>query len=91
MKRLLQEHLSRLGIIDRIGVEFVHTPPYSPNFNLAEYEIHLLRLQKLHHLPSNITITAIEQKLEGVKLLMGAEQISKTLEHIFALAPTSIS
>jgi len=91
MKRLLQEHLCRLGITGRIEVEFVHTPSYSPDFNLAEYEIHLLRLQKLHHLPSNITITEIEKKLEGVKLLMEPEQISNTLEHIFALAPTSIS
>jgi hypothetical protein len=45
-----------------------------------------LRLQKLHHLPSNVTIAEIEQKLKDVKILMNPEQISRTLEHIFALA-----
>ncbi|WP_445304592.1 transposase [Microcoleus sp. S13C4] len=29
-------------------VEFVYTPPYSPNFNLVEYLIHLFRLRLLH-------------------------------------------
>jgi len=91
MKRLLQEHLHRLGLTDKITVEFFHTPPYSPDFNLAEYEIHLLRLLKLHHLPANVTIPGIEEKLESVKTLMGPEQISKTLDHIFALVSTSIS
>ena len=60
-------------------------PAYSPDFNLAEYEIHLLRLQKLHHLSSNVTIAEIEQKLKDVKILMNSEQIYRTLEHIFAL------
>lgn len=91
MKRLLQEHLHRLGLTDKITVEFLHTPPYSPDFNLAEYEIHLLRLLKLHHLPSNVTIPDIEKRLESVKSLMEPDQISKTLDHIFALAPMSIS
>ncbi len=75
---------------DKIAIEFIHTPAYSPDFNLAEYEIHLLRLQKLHHLPSNITIAEIENTLEEVKILMTSEQILKTLDHIFALAPLSI-
>jgi hypothetical protein len=85
MKRQLQEHLQSSGLADKIAVEFIHTPAYSPDFNLAEYEIHLLRLQKLHHLPSNVTIAEIEQKLKDVKILMNSEQISRTLEHIFAL------
>lgn len=91
MKSLFREHLQALGIADKIIVEFIHTPAYSPNFNLAEYEIHLLRLEKLHHLPSNITIAEIEEKLQNVKILMNKVQISKTLEHIFALASLSIS
>lgn len=91
MKKQLREHLQTAGIADKIVVEFIHTPAYSPDFNLAEYEIHLLRLEKLHHLPSNTTISEIEKKLEDVKILMNPEQIFKTLEHIFALAPMSIS
>jgi transposase len=91
MKKQLREHLQTAGITDKIAIEFIHTPAYSPDFNLAEYEIHLLRLEKLHHLPSNITIAEIEKKLEDVKILMNSEQIFRTLEHIFALVPLSIS
>jgi hypothetical protein len=91
MKNLLNEYLQNAGIGDKIAIEFIHTPAYSPDFNLAEYEIHLLRLQTLHHLPSNITIAQIEKILENVKILMTSEQILKTLNHIFALVPMSIS
>jgi hypothetical protein len=85
MKKQLREHLQALRLADEIAIEFIHTPAYSPDFNLAEYEIYLLRLQKLYHLPSNITIAEIEQKLKDVRILMNSEQISRTLEHIFAL------
>jgi DDE superfamily endonuclease len=91
MKKQLGEYLQSVGIADKIAIEFIHIPAYSPDFNLAEYEIHLLRLEKLHHLPSSVTIAEIEAKLESVEILMNPEQISKTLEHIFALAPVSIS
>lgn len=90
MKNLLRAELQTAGIADQITIEFIHTPAYSPNFNLVEYEIHLLRLEKLHHLPSDVTIAEIKKKLEDIKLLMNAEQIFRTLEHIFALAPMSI-
>ena len=85
MKRQSKERLQSAGLADKIAVEFIHTPAYSPDFNLAEYEIHLLMLQALHHLPANVTIAEIEQKLKDVKFLMNSEQISRTLEHIFAL------
>jgi hypothetical protein len=61
------------------------------DFNLAEYEIHLLRLEHLHHLPPSVTIAEIENKLKNVKSLMNPAQILKTLKHIFALIPISIS
>ena len=51
--------MSSLEINHKIKVEFLHAPPYSPGFDLAEYIIHLLRLRFLHHLPLNVTI---EQK-----------------------------
>lgn len=91
MKNLLKVELEAVGIASAIAVEFIHTPSYSPDFNLVEYEIHLLRLEKLHHLPSDVTISDIERKLDDVKFLMNKEQISRTLEHIFALAPMSIA
>lgn len=90
MKKLLAESLKNSGIGEKMAVEFLHTPKYSPDFNLAEYEIHLLRLEKLHHLPSNITIAEIEKKLEDVKILMNSEQILNTLNHIFSLVPVPI-
>jgi transposase len=90
MKRLLAENLKAAEIDDKILIEFIHTPAYSPSLNLAEYEIHLLRLEKLHHLPSNITIAAIEEKLKDVHILMNSAQISKTLNHIFSLVPLPI-
>jgi DDE superfamily endonuclease len=91
MKRLLKEYLTARELESKIAVEFIHTPAYSPDFNLAEYEIHLLRLQKLHHLPANVNIAEIEKKLEGVKILMNSEQIQNTLNHIFSLVPMPIS
>ena len=44
MRTQLRNRLSELDIQEKIEVEFVDTPPYSPDFNLAEYIIHLLRL-----------------------------------------------
>ena len=86
-----EPHLHASGLENKITVEFIDTPAYSPDFNLAEYEIHLLRLEYLHHLPSSVTIAEIENKLQNVKVLMNSEQILKTLKHIFALVPVSIS
>jgi transposase len=52
MQVQLSAHLSSLNIHNKIEVEFIYTPPYSLDFNLAEYIIHLLRLELLHHLKS---------------------------------------
>ena len=87
MKGLFHEYLKSRGIADKITVQFLHTPTYSPDFNLAEYEIHLLRLEKLHHLPSSTTIEQIQSSIENVKQLMNPEQILRTLEHIFLIPP----
>jgi len=87
MKGLFHDYLESRGIADKIQVEFLHTPSYSPDFNLAEYEIHLLRLEKLHHLPSSTTIEQIQSSLENVKHLMNSVQILRTVEHIFRLPP----
>jgi hypothetical protein len=90
MKKLLAENLKTSGIGEKLAVEFIHIPKYSPDFNLAEYEIHLLQLEKLHHLPSDVTIAEIEKKLADVKILMNPEQILNTLKHIFSLVPSPI-
>lgn len=88
MKSQLGTLLSLLEIKDKIQVELIYTPAYSPNFNLAEYIIHLLRLRFLHHLPLNVTIEQIEQKLRDYfssHQLQTPQQIENTIRHIYDL------
>ena len=65
MKSQVTTHLHRLNIQEKIYIDFIHTPTYSPNFNLVEYIIHLLRLQLLHHLPPDISIQQVIDKFES--------------------------
>lgn len=37
-------------------VKYVNIAPYSPDYNLAEYAIHLLRLNVLHHCSAKSTL-----------------------------------
>ncbi|MEL7420926.1 MAG: transposase, partial [Cyanobacteria bacterium J06555_3] len=88
MKSHLKTLMSALQIKDKIKVEFLYTPPYSPNFNLAEYIIHLLRLRFLHHLPLNVTIEQIKEKLSDYfssHQLQTPKQIENTIRHICGL------
>jgi transposase len=88
MKSQLDTLMSTLEIKSKIQVEFIHTPPYSPDFNLAEYTIHLLRLRFLHHLPLNVTIEQIEQKLSDYfssHQLQTPTQIKNIIRHIYDL------
>lgn len=88
MQLQLQTHLSDLMIQDKIWVEFIYTPPYSPDFNLAEYLIHLLQLQLLHHLPTGVNIQQVREKLKTYfqnYQLQTPEQIQNTIRHICAL------
>lgn len=43
--------------------KFINTPSYSPDFNLADYLIHQLRLALLHHLPAEVTLAEIKTKI----------------------------
>ena len=45
---------------DQIVVDFIHTPIYSPKFNLVEYIIHLLRLKLLYHLSLDVNIQQVK-------------------------------
>ena len=88
MKAQLKANLFSLKIENKIIVDFIHTPTYSPNFNLVEYIIHLLRLQLLHHLPLNVSIQQVKDKLENYfkfNQLQTPEQIQNIIEHICAL------
>jgi transposase len=70
-------------------LKFINTPGYSPDFNLAEYLIHQLRLSLLHHLPAEVTLTDIQDKIINFfkdNHLQTAQQIANTLNHILKLA-----
>ena len=60
MKYQLKFHLINAQISDKIVVDFIHTPIYSPNFNLVEYIIHLLRLKLLHYLSLDVNIQQVK-------------------------------
>ena len=60
MKFQVKSHLENLQIENKIIVDFIHTPTYSPNFNLVEYIIHLLRLRLLHHQNADINIQQVQ-------------------------------
>jgi hypothetical protein len=68
-----------------VHLEFLHTPPYSPAFNPAEYLIHLVRQDALDHLPCTFTL---ENKAKRMKrhLAQGPpltpEQMQNLLRHI---------
>jgi transposase len=69
-------------------VNYLYTPTYSPNFNLAEYIIHLIRLNLLHHLPANVTLDDIKNKISNFFLLNQLQtplQILNTINHILKL------
>lgn len=88
MRNFLDAQLSELGIKEDIEVDFIYTPPYSPNFNLAEYLIHQLRLQLLHHQPVGMTIELVREKLEKhlqFNQLQTPQQIQNTIAHICSL------
>lgn len=88
MKNLLAGLLNKAKISEKIKVLFLHTPPYSPDFNLVEYIIHQLRLKVLHHQPEGMNIKEVENKLKNYlqfNQLQTPCQINKTIYHICSL------
>jgi transposase len=88
LRNYLRVELIVSGIHEKIKVDFIYTPPYSPNFNLAEYLIHLLRLRLLHHLPIGTSLEEIEvrlQKFFDTQQLQTPIQIANTIKHIYSL------
>ena len=74
--------------LKRTTVEFLHTPPYSPAFNPAEYLIHWVRQDALYHLPCTFTlpdkVNRIQQHLaQGPPLT--PKQMHKLMNHIYNL------
>jgi transposase len=88
LRRYLSAELFSSGIDEQITVEFIHIPPYSPDFNLVEYIIHLLRLRLLHHLPVGMTIEQVKMRILTffeTQQLQSPLQIANTIQHIYNL------
>lgn len=86
---MLMTELLKLGIDSLLAIEFIHTPAYSPDYNLVEYLIHQLRLTLLHHQPLGTTIEMSQAKIHQhlqVNHLQTPEEIQNTIAHILALA-----
>ena len=69
-------------------IQYLDTPRYSPDFNLAEYIIHQLRLKLLHHLPSKTTLLQIKDKIWNFikrQQFQTPPQIKNTINHILNL------
>jgi hypothetical protein len=88
LRRYLAAELFTSGLDEQITVELIHTPPYSPDFNLVEYIIHLLRLRMLHHLPVGMTIEQVKVRILTffeTQQLQSPLQIANTIQHIYNL------
>ena len=88
MKAGLAELLAEIAMAQGVAVEFLHTPAYSPDFNPAEYLIHLVRKNSLYHLPHGLTV---QERAERIRCHLAQappqtpQQINNILRHIYGL------
>lgn len=88
MKAAMTELLAQIALTQGVTVTFLHTPVYSPQFNPAEYLIHLVRQQSLYHLPASMPV---EARVERIRQHLGQappqtpQQIKNILRHIYGL------
>lgn len=86
--KLLKYILQDLFSIVEPTIQFIYTPPYSPDLNLAEYFIHHLRQHGLYHTPPTLTV---QQKADRIatklkeKPIQTPQQTHNTLQHIYQL------
>lgn len=69
-------------------IEFIHTSAYSPDYNLAEYGIRIIRQKYLHHLPHNEELDEIEARLEYLiqtEGILTKQGVRNTIKHILSL------
>jgi len=77
MREILDEKMKKDDLIKDVKITFVDLPRYSPDLNVAEYWIHLMRLKFIHNSP--------KLKLETIK-----NNINKFLEKKSFLTKVSI-
>jgi len=94
MKAALAELLAEIPLTQGVTVNFLHTPVYSPNFNPAEYLIHLVRENSLYHLPASMSV---RERAERIRRHLAQappqtpQQIKNILRHISSLPKTGWS
>jgi hypothetical protein len=90
VRALLAEIVALTGweALKSTTVEFLHTPPYSPAFNPAEYLIHWVRQDALYHLPCTVTLQDKADRIHR-HLAQGPpltpQQMTHLLHHIYNL------
>lgn len=95
MRYLLWLRVRSQPELQAFPVDFFYTPAYSPDYNPAEYLIHLIRLKLLHHLPTGTALAAVAHKLEQrfteATSFLTPQQVANVLRHIIHLQPNSPS
>lgn len=83
MRNCFIQHLEDFGIRNKVEVEFVHIPPYSPKMNAAEYVIQIIRKKFLKHLPAN---QAMEQVLDRLLPKINGQELitAEKMQNILA-------
>jgi transposase len=88
MRYILWQSLKSIESMIDFKVNFINTPPYSPDYNLAEYAIHQLRVKVLHHCSAKLTLeereTLVQNYLKCNRIFSEAG-ITNTINHILAL------
>lgn len=85
MKKLLTELLEEFGLKDRMEVEFVHIPPYSPKMNAAEFFIQIIRKRFLKNMVFNQNMEQVLDRLlpnVNDKKLLTSQQMRNILTRI---------
>lgn len=69
-------------------VNYEYIAPYSPNYNLAEYAIHLLRLKVLHHSSPKLSLSEKDDLIKNYfknHHLLDAIEVENIINHILNL------
>ena len=88
MRTILYNLLHENEFLQNVNVKYINTAPYSPDYNPAEYIIHLLRLKLLHNMSYKAEIQEISDKITEFKnqnLIANKEQVHNIIKHIFKL------
>ena len=87
MKSAVSELLAVIGEtrawagLANVNLAFLHTPPYSPAFNPAEYLIHRVRQDALYHLPCTFTLRDKSERVQR-HLAQGPPMTPKQMENL---------